>query len=293
MQLPIKSWLVLSLTVTACGSAMAGTYQSMGNVNTIATNVIYPQPESVQNVADFDWLNKPQAASPTHIEQEAVVSNGGVSRAGATGQIGTLKAWAEASYPANTPSNPVIGYATGTAQVSFYDTVAVTGAGLAIGTPVTYTLSIYVNGTQSRPSSEMGGVYSATALVEARLRDVAQGSSTIKYWNADKDAVGWYTLALDTAVGNELGVSAMLYVGAYVSAYATVAHSAFADYGHSAYYYLTPSIAGLNTVGSSGHDFTISAAVPEPQAWALAAIGFFVVVVMTSKKPASAHRAQA
>ncbi|MDO9235645.1 MAG: hypothetical protein Q7U28_06370 [Aquabacterium sp.] len=289
MHLHIKSWLVLGLFVAGGSSALAGTYQSAGNVNTIATNVISPQPESVQHVANYDWINNPQAATPTHIEQVAEVSNGGISRAGATGQIGVLKAWAEASYPAYTASTPWNGYATGTALASFYDTIAVTGAGLAVGTPVTYTLSVYVNGTQSSPTFEIGGAYSAYALSEARLTNVAQGTTTIKSWNADKDAVGWYNLSLDTVVGSELGVSAMLYVGAYVSAYATVAHSAFADYGHSAHYYLTPSIASLNTIGSSGHDFTISTAVPEPQTAVLALLGLFLVTCMTKQKRATQH----
>ena len=72
-------------------------------------------------------------------------------------------------------------------------------------------------------------------------------------------------------MGHSLGVSGMLYAGAYVSSYAQLGRSAVADFYHSAVYRLAPSVAGLNTVGASGHDFL--APVPELSTWVAMLLG--------------------
>ena len=58
---------------------------------------------------------------------------------------------------------------------------------------------------------------------------------------------------------------------------ATLARAAEADFSHSAYFYLSPSVAGLNTVGASGHDFM--APVPEPAAAALLVAGLLALAL--------------
>ena len=66
------------------------------------------------------------------------------------------------------------GYAGSAVQARFYDTIAVTGAGLAVGTPVSYTVNFSITGSLSGPNFEMGGFLSADGLAEVRLRDMEQ-----------------------------------------------------------------------------------------------------------------------
>ena len=96
-------------------------------------------------------------------------------------------------------------------------------------------------------------------------------------WDAARHGTGLYSLTLATEVGHTLGLSGMLYASAYVSANATLARAAEADFSHSAYFYLSPSVAGLNTVGASGHDFM--APVPEPAAAALLVAGLLALAL--------------
>jgi hypothetical protein len=168
-----------------------------------------------------------------------------------------------------------IGYTNGTAQGSFYDTIAVTGAGLAPGTPVSYTVDFRISGTLSSPSFELGGYLSAEGLAEVRLRDLTSADSVIFSWDAKKNATGLYSLTLATTVGSSLGLSGMIFADAYVSAYAIGGRSAEADFYHSAAYALRPSVAGLNTLGASGHEFLTP--VPEPATGLLLAAGLLAL----------------
>lgn len=77
-------------------------------------------------------------------------------------------------------------------------------------------------------------------------------------------------------MGHILGISGSLFADAYAGSGAKSARSAESDFYHSAGYTLAPSVAGLNTIGASGHDFM--AAVPEPSSLALAVIGLCSLV---------------
>ena len=262
------------------GLATAQQVQVTGNVNTIATRV-FPGPlEALQNVDDFSFTDSPQASANNVLEETASVGGGGTAIARLVGTVGTLKAYAMASYGYgwDLQGHRILdGYTAASALGTFYDSVTVSGGGLPLGSPVNYRVDFRIDGTLSSPSFEMGGALSADAAGQVRLRDQTSGQDVLFQWDAARHGTGLYSLTLATAVGHTLGLSGMLYASAYVSANATLARAAEADFSHSAYFYLSPSVAGLNTVGASGHDFM--APVPEPAAAALLVAGLLALAL--------------
>lgn len=266
--------LLLSLAAAWPAVAGAQTWQLAANLLANAFMTL-PEPRvDVTRNADLNLLNQPAAAQLHLLHEISSVPNGGSAEASFLGRVGMLKAHAVAGYPYCCTINGqvvTIGYTNATVQASFYDTVAVTGAGLAAGTPVQYRVDFDITGSISHPAFEIGGHLSADGLAQVRLRDTSSGREVLLNWDAKRDATGRYSLTLDTQVGHELGVSGMLYAGGYVDAYATLGRVAQADFYHSAVYSLAPSVAGLNTTGASGFDFL--APVPEPAGWALLLLG--------------------
>ncbi len=255
-------------------TAQADTWQLLANLN--ATAVMFsPAPrEDVVDVANLDLLNQPEASQWQTRDTAAEVGNGGWAQARFAGRVGTLKAFAASSYPYCCTIDGVVvttGYTGGTVNASFYDTVVVSGAGLAVGTPVQYRVDFDISGNLSRPVFELGGHLSVYGLAEVRLRDMLNFQEVSLSWDAVRQDTGRYSLTLDTVVGHSLGLSGRLVVGASVDAYALTARYAEADFYSTASFQLAPSVAGLNTVGASGVDFL--APVPEPAAWGLMALG--------------------
>jgi hypothetical protein len=272
--------LGLGLGLAAAGPAAAQGWQLAGQVN--ATAVMFtPGPgQAIYNVGDITLLNDPAANTMQQVHRTAVADNGGDSVAQFQGQVGLLRAYAAASYPVCCSIDGTVvttGYASGSATGSFYDTITVSGAGLAMGTPVRYEVDLDVSGRISSPSFELGGYLSAFGLANVLLRDLNSFEEVSINWDASRQTSGRYTLGLDTVVGHRLLLGGSLSAGASVNAYATLARWAEADLGHSAGYSLRPSVAGLNTLGASGHDFL--APVPEPTGWALMAGGLLALAL--------------
>lgn len=264
--------LVLVLVPDTAGAQSYGVY---GNINATATLQLPGQPSQDSYLVDnFGFTDKPQALLPNTLGQVATVSNGGTATALFKGSIGSLKAYSFAAFPRGYDDqgrNLFTGYANGSAQGSFADVVRVAGAGLALGTPVSYRVDFSIDGTRSSPIFEIGGFLSTAAVANVRLGDQQSGQQVTFNWDADRNAPGLYSLTLATQVGHTLQLVGSLATSAGVTWYAQTGRSAEADFYHSALYTLSPSVAGLNTVGASGHDFMT--AVPEPSTWALLTLG--------------------
>ncbi|MDH4391984.1 MAG: PEP-CTERM sorting domain-containing protein, partial [Aquabacterium sp.] len=256
-------------------AGMAQTWQLSANLLANAVQFTPGSGLTVSNNDDLNLLNQPGANQLQVRSELSETPVGGRADARFMGRVGLLKAYAAASNPYCCDLQGhvlTIGYSNATVLGRFYDTVLVGGAGLAAGTPVSYQVEVDISGSLSRPVFELGGFLSVDGLAELRLRDLTSFQEVALNWNASKEAPGRYVLTLATQVGHSLGMSGMLYAGAYVSSYAQLGRSAVADFSHSAAYSLTPSVAGLNTVGASGHDF-LAAPVPEPATWASMLLG--------------------
>ena len=270
-RLRITTALLLAMPVWASAQSYQLQAYARANTNDFLGNV------GKSDYQDVDLQDKPKALALNALDAQSAAGGGG-AKASFLGTIGLLKAYASASYPRCCAANGqtvAYGYANGTAQGSFFDTIVVGGAGLAAGAPVSYRLDLRIDGTLSAPAFESGGAPSADGIAEARLVDSDSRQEARLRWDAKQQATGVYSLTLDTHVGHTLNISGMLFADAYVGSGAVTARSAESDFYHSAGYTLTPSVSGLNTVGASGHDFT--SAVPEPGSALLAGLGLAAV----------------
>lgn len=264
----LQAVAVLGLAATGMpGTAQAAAYGLSGYVYTEVTT--FPAGDIKRGDV---WLDgDPLAASLQAVDRTAQLSLDSVATGRFLGQIGLLKVYAGATYPKNGD-----GLATATAQGSFYDEIQVKGAGLAVGTPVSYRLDFSISG--SVLGVQPDPTFGAFAAASMSLQDYVTGKSVFMNWDNRKNSTGVYSLTLNTAVGHPLLINAVLQVGARVQGNSLNARFAEADFYHSAVYTLTPSVTGLNVVGLSGHDFTATA-VPEPSSWALMALGLTAVAL--------------
>lgn len=247
------------------GTALAYGYSLTANVITEANNF----PEGARQEGHLQLDSDPRAFSLQALDRAAQVSNGGKAVGLFLGSVGLLKAYASAATPLGG------GLVTSTVTSSFVDTIAVSGAGLAVGTPVSYRLDFSIQGSVLPPPA--GALPTAFADARVMLQDDNSYQAVSFRWSDKTMATGVYSLVLNTQVGHSLVLYANLDVGAQVGSNSQTGRFAEADFYHSARYALTASVAGLNVTGQSGHDYTVSA-VPEPSSWALMAVGLAAVV---------------
>ncbi len=275
---------VLLLPAGAWAQAYQLTAYTRANTNDFLGNV------GKSDYHDLDWQAKPQALALNALDASSSAGGGGAT-ASFLGTIGLLKAYASAHYPRCCDAlghTVAFGFANGTAQGTFYDTIVVSGVGLAEGTPVDYRLDVRIDGSLSSPSFESGGALSADGIAEARMVDQISRQEALFRWNAKTQTSGVYSLTISTQVGHTLSISGMLFAEAYVGSGAVIARSAEADFYHSAGFTLAPSVAGLNTVGASGHDFL--SAVPEPGSATLAMLGVLALLAHCGARPQARER---
>jgi hypothetical protein len=193
-------------------------------------------------------------------KSSVIVAGTGFANAFFTSQIGVLQAFAGASFP---PLPNPGGYATAMAKGSYTDTILVTGAGKA-GDPVSYTGTLVISGTHTNINNANT---TATASSYFSLKDGTHTLNSPKYSSLTDPNSETLTFNFDTKVGQTLTFMGHLELTAYVSS-TSPDDEAQADYSNSGHFYLTPSLSGLNTIGTSGHDF--AAPVPIPGAiWLL------------------------
>ncbi len=260
-------------TLSLPGTAQAASYGLSGFVYTEVTN--FPAGDIKRGEVFLD--GDPLAASLQAVDRTARLGPGSEATARFLGQVGVLKAYASATYPRGGD-----GLATSTASGGFYDEIRVTGGGLAVGTPVSYRLDFSISG--SVLGVQPDPTFGAFGTASVSLQDYITGKSVFMNWDNRRDATGIYSLTLNTVVGSSLLINASLQTGARVQGNSINARFAEADFYHSALYSLTPSVAGLNVVGLSGHDFT-AAAVPEPASWALMGLGVGMVALFKRRRP--------
>jgi hypothetical protein len=259
----ILAALLCGVASTMPGIAQAQAWELKGYTSVSAASV-EPGLEQGNDSQRFDVYGA-QALQAQALNIAVSLSDGGQARARVIGALGTLKAFASAAYPAAPQAQ---GLSNGFASVSFLDTITVQGAGLAVGTPVSYQVDFAIGGNISPALGPNARLTEATAEALVRLLDTSSNQRVELGWNPRFLANGLYSLTLATEVGHQLALSGFLTVNAKANSGTPLGEptSALADFEHSAYFNLAPSVAGLNTVGLSGHDFAV-AAVPEPATW--------------------------
>jgi PEP-CTERM motif len=279
------AWALAALLLPLAADAQS--WGASAAIHATAVLNLPDQPQqAITKVDNFSFNGQPQALLPTTLGHVSTVSNGGTATAQFQGSIGMLKSYSYAAFGYGYDAQGYglfTGYASATAQGSFADAIVVTGAGLAVGTPVSYRVDFSIDGTLSSPSFEIGGFLNASAGATVRLTDLQSGQQVSFDWDASRQANGVYSRTLDTQVGHTLQILGLLNTSAGVTHYAQLGRSAEADYFHTARYALAPSVAGLNTVGASGHDFAVSS-VPEPANWALFGAGLMALTWLKSRR---------
>ncbi len=249
--------------------ASAQGYFLKGSVRAVAATSWPPPSLLDQHTDSVNWVNLPPAAQHNAIQASASMGNGGSATARFLGSVGSLKAYAtaESPYGVNAGGTTIFqGGANAQSVGSFYDTVMVSGAGLALGTPVSYTINFSISGSVSPEIFLLGGP-GADAAARVEMFDLQGLGGKTFNWQIKNQPVGLYSLTVATQVGHTLGITGSLEVSAAISTGTTAARSVTADFYHSALYTLVPSVVGLNTVGASGYNFLTP--VPEPSSWAL------------------------
>jgi hypothetical protein len=292
LALPVQALLALLVVLAALpGLASAQGYGLGATPNTSAFTIFRSGAPNDQQTAvgNIAWDNNPQANMLNTLDREARVSNGGVGTARFQGSIGLLKAYAAASYPSF--QGPGLAPSGGRAQAfvssSFGDTILVSGAGLALGTPVSYRVDFSIDGALSS-QAQQHNAFGLAAEAGVTLRDLLSSQEVSFSWNARSQPGGVYSLILNTQVGHSLSIFGRLNVAASVAGDSIVGTFGEADFYHSALYSLSPSVAGLNTLGASGHDFL--SPVPEAGSAGLLALGLAVMQLVLrrgSRRPST------
>ena len=232
---PHQLWFVVAASLVALGPSTARAQLSSLTVTTVVTSVMTtPDPrEDHSRDTDLTLYDKPEAALLHRQDDQIGTSNGGTAEVRFLGRIGLLKAYAAASHPyCCTVGGHLVtsGFSNATVDAGFSDTVHVSGAGLADGTGVQYTVGLRISGSLSSPSFEMGGHISVFGVAEVRLEDKTTREVVTLRWNAANQAPGLYALTLNTQVGHQLGITGTLNIGASIGSSATTARSGVVDF---------------------------------------------------------------
>ena len=281
-----NGWSAALLMAAAWLPAHAQPYRLSASTQAAASSVA-PDADNNQSLSFF--ITDPRALLPQTLDVSARVGTGGQARASVAGEIGVLRAFTSANYP----SGPgIAGLSNAYASITFMDTIAVSGAGLALGAPVSYRIDFAISGHISPFPSGYTPPTNAFATALARLQDNTTGQQAELQWNPRYMSSGVYSLTLNTAVGRELSFTGNLALSAQANSSTPpdLPHGATADFMNTAYFKLAPSVAGLNTVGMSGHDF-LASAVPEPATWAslLAGLGLLAGLRRRAALPVTDH----
>ena len=276
--------IALCAVLFATGDLTALPFQSSGFVSTKLIGAFGNV--TAQDVHFYDFLNEPAAIDVNNLEASSAATNFGSANARVAGTIGSLRTFATAS-----GFSAPIGTVESRSQAEFFDTLIVSGNGLAAGTMVSYRVDFSISGGVTAPADSAFGQSFAIGLASVRLQDRTSGERVLLNWDAATDAVGVFSLTLATEVGHELRISGSSASAAVVKIDPLTALTATSDFFHTANYALVPSIAGLNTIGASGHNFlvTVPTRVPAPESWALLLLGLGLGLIAICTRPQRQH----
>lgn len=277
------------LTPLLSSAATLRAYSSVGDSAAVVANCIYgtnPYGSDVRGCSnDSGDINNATSSTVANTASQASYSAPAASaQAYASGTLGTLHAYADASIPSADASGHNL---QSHAYVEMTDNLQASSSLGALYSNYTYTIAVTGSST---PYSQYGSAPSTNAYGFAQLdiRDATNGTVyASKYLDLNSDTPnGTITGTVSVTPGTMLRLDLVLEVAAGVGTNA-VGQSAFAqaDYKDTVHFYLDALTPGANTVGTSGYDYT-TPAVPLPAPFALmsSALGLLGVIARHKKK---------
>ena len=224
--------------------------------------VVRPTPSAVDS---FNTFNESGAAvtAPTAYSEMAV--NNGASNSSTLVSLGHLHSSQVSTFPLDGSTGDAQGYVD----------INVADFGLAPSTSLTGLLA--VNGLLS-PTDPFGTTFS-DAVVHFNLIDLDNGDSATNIlrmqYNTTNPALNVLGGVLTTHVGDRIELAYTFNIEAYQAGNAP-ALTAFADFSHTANFYVDSGLPGADFLSQTGYDYASPLAVsgvPEPADWLLMIAG--------------------
>ncbi len=217
------------------------------------------------------------------LSSDTALSNGALAHAQIEASMGVLKGKLSAHYEKAFDTDG--GWVDTGLSTTFEDFIEVTAPGLAAGTPVTYNFSLNIDGTsgitpQPRPGATSGLSVGFNAFMDQAWPSPVARQRKIDWQMSQGDGV--FSQTFVAVVGELVRIRGTLYAGAQAGT-SNGTSDAWADYMSTARFTLTPDVAGANTVGVSGHDYTVSV-VPEPSSAVLFVMGMLYALAIWRRR---------
>jgi hypothetical protein len=174
-------------------------------------------------------------------------------------------------------TNPYTAIASAAYLIEFGDSLTLTSATLAPGTPVTWEFTV---GFHTVRTTTGGGSASATLTGGAGSQSTMLTNPVAFSGPTQGPLTETETIQVSGYVGEvvSIGESLNIVASAEASAAAFGSETAILDATDTGVFYADPQTAGLELVSASGHDYASpgvgTPTVPEPSTWAMIVLGF-------------------
>ena len=263
------------LLLTTC-MAQAGPIQVVGDIITRVTS-----PSSTADGLD------PSLSALGSYADTAALQGGTLGSAVGSADIspGLLRASASAYHL----SDGTTTYSETYVDVTVADFITIgQSSGLPVGTPDTITLTMSLSGIHTAIDNATGGAYGMDVTASEKIIDEVSGNSTTIIFDL-ASGTGTLTGTFAGTVGEQVILDNILHLFTYANGVSPYSTSS-ADYSHTVNYYLDSSVAGVDFIGSTGHNYASPtvATTPEPLTLSLFGAGLAGAVAMRRRKKSAA-----
>ena len=246
--------LAITSLLASVAAAQSQVYLISGST---AVESLFP-PSPPQDYHTATITTNPGLLVGTTITSTNSVITGGNTNGLAFGAMGHLrvKSYAYEPYGYDAFGHAILAGGTGSdSRAQFTEYLALTHPSLPVGTPVTITATFTISGSRTSPDAGNAGAFSTYAVGTVAIGDGVNGIAS-PTWASSPPYVGGrvLTIALNTQTGRTLFVTGQLQTSSSINQNAILVRSLEADY--TGRVTLSSSVAGVNLVGTSGHNYT-------------------------------------